>query len=199
MGADRRRSHRCAGNRLPGSRHGFSRRPTPDDRVDDSTSLKRVSLATDVLRPADHSLMTTNQQLFCAVLIAITACGGTAVTATTLEPAPTTTAALLTTTTTIPPTTTTTEATTTTVDEIAAAGAHYLEIVAPSNCLIEQVLAIEDSVRDEDGFISADRWNEMVDAGLLPLYAKHLRLRCNSWRHWRRTTGRRKSKRTSNH
>jgi hypothetical protein len=64
------------------------------------------------------------------------------------------------------------EATTTTVDEIAAAGAHYLEIVAPSNCVIEQIIALEDSVRSDDGYIYDDKWDDMVDGGLLTLYAE---------------------------
>ena len=132
--------------------------------------LLRVASAIDVVRVADHSSMNTTQRLLCAALIAITACGGNAVTATTLEPAPTTTAAPLTTTTTISPSTTTTE-TTTTVDEIAAAGAHYLEIVAPGNCVIEQIEAIEVPAQS-DGAFSAEEWDEMVDAGLLSLYAQ---------------------------
>jgi hypothetical protein len=74
--------------------------------------------------------MTTKQRLFCAALIAITACGGTQAPETSVsDPAPTTAAAPETTTTTIPPTTTTTEATTTTtVDPFAQAAVVIDEI-----------------------------------------------------------------------
>jgi len=102
-----------------------------------------------------------------AVTVALAACSGEDATTTTAE---TTTTTVLTTTTVA--TTTTTQATTTSVDEVAAAGAHYLEIVAPGNCLIEQLTAIEDSGRDADGFMDPNAWDDMVDAGLLTLYAQ---------------------------
>jgi hypothetical protein len=46
-----------------------------------------------------------------------------------------------------------------------------LEIVAPVNCLIEQIIAVEDSVEDADGYISSDDWDTIVEADL-PLYAQ---------------------------
>jgi len=83
--------------------------------------------------------MTTKQRLLCVALIAITACGGTAVTGTTVgDPATTTTAAPLTTTTNIPLTTTTTEATTTTtVDPFAQAAVVIDEIQTEEGWLFQ--------------------------------------------------------------
>jgi hypothetical protein len=56
------------------------------------------------------------------------------------------------------------------VDVIAAAGEHYLEIVAPSNCVIDSKDQMWSAIADDAGELDSEDWDRIQEE-LLPLYA----------------------------